>query len=111
MAAGSAAGTIGPPTCRAELVVLGSGQDGGAPQLGHDEDPAWEDSSLRRTATSLGLWDHHCGRRWLFEATPDLREQLQVAPCTPVVEHRFTFALTLENDGSSIPVCELKTRV
>src|SRR3569623_36050 len=34
--------------CPVELVVLGSGQDGGAPQLGHEEDPAWKDASLRR---------------------------------------------------------------
>ena len=70
--------------CPVELVVLGTGQDGGAPQLGHEEDRAWADPTLRRTATSLGLIDHASGRRWLIEATPDLREQLhrfnQVAP-------------------------------
>jgi len=62
--------------CPVELVVLGSGQDGGAPQLGHEEDPAWKDASLRRTATSIGLVDRVAGKRWLIEATPDLREQL-----------------------------------
>jgi len=63
-------------TCPVELVVLGTAQDGGAPQIGHDNDPAWKDASLRRTATSLGVVDRTSGRRWLFEATPDLREQL-----------------------------------
>src|SRR3569832_1063198 len=62
--------------CPVELVVLGAGQDGGAPQLGHEEDPAWKDPSLRRTATSIGLGDRAAGKRWLIEATPDLREQL-----------------------------------
>ncbi|HYE41876.1 MAG TPA: MBL fold metallo-hydrolase [Caulobacteraceae bacterium] len=71
-------------TCPVELVVLGTAQDGGAPQIGHDADPAWADPSLRRTATSLGVVDRASGKRWLFDATPDLREQLhrfdQVAP-------------------------------
>ena len=63
-------------TCPLELVVLGTAQDGGAPQIGHDSDPAWKEPSLRRTATSLGVVDRASGRRWLFEASPDLREQL-----------------------------------
>ncbi|MBX7249160.1 MAG: hypothetical protein K1X35_08990 [Caulobacteraceae bacterium] len=71
-------------TCPVELVVLGTAQDGGAPQIGHDEDPAWKDPALRRTATSLGLVDRTTNRRWLFEASPDVRDQLyrfdQVAP-------------------------------
>jgi pyrroloquinoline quinone biosynthesis protein B len=71
-------------TCPVELVVLGTAQDGGSPQLGHDDDPAWNDPSLRRTVTSLGLIDRRTNRRWLIDATPDLREQLyrldEVAP-------------------------------
>lgn len=63
-------------TCPVELVVLGTAQDGGAPQIGHDADPAWADPSLRRTATSVAVVDRASGRRWLFDATPDLREQL-----------------------------------
>jgi len=72
--------------CPVELVVLGTAQDGGAPQIGHDGDPAWTNPALRRTATSLGIVDRGSGRRWLFEASPDLREQLHrfdgVAPAT-----------------------------
>jgi len=71
-------------TCPVELVVLGTAQDGGAPQIGHDEDPAWKNSKLRRTATSLGIIDRTAGKRWLFEASPDMRDQLyrfdQAAP-------------------------------
>lgn len=70
--------------CPVELVILGTGQDGGSPQAGHDDDPAWTDPSLRRTATSLGIVDRKTNRRWLIDATPDLREQLhrfdEVAP-------------------------------
>ncbi len=79
-----------PKACRAEIVVLGTAQDGGAPQLGHDEDPAWKDPALRRTATSIALVERDeagtVTHRWLIEATPDLREQLyrldRVAPPT-----------------------------
>jgi pyrroloquinoline quinone biosynthesis protein B len=74
--AGTAAPMPEAKTCPVELHVLGTAQDGGAPQLGHEEDPAWADPSLRRTATSLGVFDRAAGKRWLIEATPDLREQM-----------------------------------
>ncbi len=71
-------------SCELELMVLGNAQDGGAPQLGNPGDPAWSDPSLARLATSLGLVDRRNQRRYLFEATPDLRLQLhrlnQLAP-------------------------------
>lgn len=63
--------------CQTELVVLGTSQDAGTPQIGHPEDPAWRDPVLRAWAASLALVDHASGRRYLFDATPDLREQLQ----------------------------------
>lgn len=63
--------------CQAELVVLGTSQDAGTPQIGHPEDPAWRDPSLRAWAASLALVDHASGARYLFDATPDLREQLE----------------------------------
>ncbi|MBO6798115.1 MBL fold metallo-hydrolase [Maricaulis sp.] len=63
-------------TCTTELVVLGVAQDGGAPQFGNSADPAWSNPELRRLATSLGVVNHDTGQRLLFEATPDLREQL-----------------------------------
>lgn len=63
--------------CQTELVVLGTSQDAGTPQIGHPEDPAWRDPALRAWAASLALVDHASGRRYLFDATPDLREQLQ----------------------------------
>lgn len=64
--------------CPVELVVLGVGQDAGAPQIGNPDDPAWADPSKRLYATSLGLLDHENGKRYLFEATPDIREQMQI---------------------------------
>ena len=64
-------------TCAVELIVLGVAQDAGAPQIGNPGDPAWKDLSLRRLATSLAILDHRAGTRFLFDATPDLREQTQ----------------------------------
>lgn len=63
-------------SCSAEFVILGAAQDAGAPQIGNNDDPAWRDISLKGHATSAALVDHKSGARYLFEATPDLREQL-----------------------------------
>lgn len=67
------------PSCPVALMVLGAGQDGGRPQLAHPEDPAWADPARRRSAASVAVVDRRgeAARRWLFEATPDLREELQ----------------------------------
>lgn len=69
---------------RTYLVVLGIAQDGGVPQAGTKEAPDWRPEGFRRLVTSLALVDEGSGSRYLFEATPDLREQLarldQVAP-------------------------------
>ncbi|MDJ0938347.1 MAG: MBL fold metallo-hydrolase [Woeseiaceae bacterium] len=83
IAAGSASGE---EACRIELVVLGTGQDAGAPQIGNREDPAWSDSSLGLTATSIALVDHVGGKRFLFEATPHITDQLQLLDSLAPVE-------------------------
>ncbi len=64
--------------CDVSLLVLGVAQDAGKPQIGNPNDPAWKDPSLRRLATSLALIDRRGDKpkRWLFEATPDIKEQL-----------------------------------
>ncbi len=62
--------------CEVEFVVLGIGQDGGAPQIDRHDDPAWKNPSQRLFAASGALIDHRNGDRYLFEATPDIREQL-----------------------------------
>lgn len=58
------------------LVVLGVGQDGGVPQAGDFDHPGWRDDRHRRLVASLGLVDPRTGDRWMFDATPDFREQL-----------------------------------
>jgi pyrroloquinoline quinone biosynthesis protein B len=65
--------------CEVLLIVLGIAQDAGKPQLGHPEDPAWQDPALMRLATSIALVDTRGDqpRRWIFDATPDVKVQLQ----------------------------------
>lgn len=65
------------PTDEPYLVVLGTGQDGGYPQAGTPPGPAWE-PDRRRLVTSLAVVDPVSSERWLFEATPDFREQLHM---------------------------------
>ncbi|MCB1672315.1 MAG: MBL fold metallo-hydrolase [Gammaproteobacteria bacterium] len=69
------------------LYILGVVQDAGYPQAGCYQPhclPGWEDANLRRGATSLAVVDPAGGRKYLFEATPQLPEQLyaleQIAP-------------------------------
>lgn len=64
--------------CDVSLLVLGVAQDAGKPQIGNPDDPAWDDPSLQRYATSLALIDFRGEnpKRWLFDATPDIKYQL-----------------------------------
>ena len=66
--------------CDVSLVVLGIAQDAGRPQLGHPEDPAWQDLSLARMAASIAVVDNRMQpiHRFLFEATPDIKKQVQL---------------------------------
>ncbi len=57
--------------CDYELVVLGAGQDAGAPQIGNAED-----DGPRLLPSSLALIDRVEGKRYLFDATPAITEQL-----------------------------------
>lgn len=69
-----------PPACAQDaapyLMVLGVAQDGGVPQAGTVAHPGWDDPARRRLVVCLALVDPATGQRWLFEATPDFREQL-----------------------------------
>jgi len=69
--------------------VLGIAQDAGYPQTNCYEPHcmrAWEDKSLRRLASSIAVVDTAAKTKYLFDATPDMREQLfalhQTAPDT-----------------------------
>lgn len=61
------------------IVVLGVAQDAGYPQTGCYQlhcMRAWQDKSLRRTASSIAVIDRGAKTSYLFDATPDMREQL-----------------------------------
>ena len=69
------------------IEVLGIAQDAGYPQANCYQPHclrAWENPGLRRKATSIAVIDRSSRHKYLFDATPDLREQLyalqQVAP-------------------------------
>lgn len=84
---GPAAGPPPVPPTGPYLVVLGTAQDGGYPQAGTPPGEAWA-PERRRWAASLAVVDPASGERWLFEATPDFRDQLhaldRLAPASSV---------------------------
>lgn len=67
---GSAAGAA-PAGCLREIVVLGAGQDAGAPQIGN-----LDDIGEALYPSSLGLIDREAGTRYLLDATPAITQQL-----------------------------------
>ncbi|MGB7202922.1 MAG: MBL fold metallo-hydrolase [Pyrinomonadaceae bacterium] len=63
------------------VVVLGTAQDAGIPQMGCASPfcrKAWKDAALRQTVSSIALSDPETGERWIFDATPDLPEQFEL---------------------------------
>jgi pyrroloquinoline quinone biosynthesis protein B len=64
------------------VLVLGTAQDGGIPHLGCNAEPcerARADPARRRLVTALLLCDPRDGRRWLFDCTPDVEEEVHRA--------------------------------
>ena len=63
------------------IVVLGVAQDAGYPQAGCNKDcckDAWEDPAKRKNVSCLALVDPINKEQWLFDATPDVKFQLQL---------------------------------
>lgn len=62
------------------IVVLGVAQDGGYPHMGCQKNcckMAWKTPDLRKNVVSLALVDPVNKKWWLFEASPDIKQQLQ----------------------------------
>lgn len=60
------------------IKILGIAQDAGYPQVGCQKaccQRVKDNPELRQKVIALGLIDPTSGERWLFEATPDFREQ------------------------------------
>ena len=61
------------------IMVLGTAQDGGYPHLGCEKEccaMAWNYPELKRFVVSLALVDPASGKWYLFEATPDMSDQV-----------------------------------
>jgi pyrroloquinoline quinone biosynthesis protein B len=82
----SSAESLGPEPSEPYVLVLGTAQDGGLPHVGCETGncaAARLDPTRRRLVTSLMLCDPRSGRRWLFDCTPDLCDQLDRAKGRP----------------------------
>ncbi len=63
------------------VVVLGIAQDAGYPQAGCNKaccEPVWNGKVRKEKVVSLGVVDLPNNKVWLFDATPDFKEQLQM---------------------------------
>jgi pyrroloquinoline quinone biosynthesis protein B len=61
------------------LLILGVAQDAGYPQIGCTKECCaayWQGKEEKKYITSLALVDRKANQYWLFEATPDITEQL-----------------------------------
>jgi pyrroloquinoline quinone biosynthesis protein B len=64
------------------IVVLGIAQDAGYPQIGCDKECCkkyWDKKITRQKVSCLALFDPATNQKWIFDATPDLTEQLHEA--------------------------------
>ncbi len=71
-----------PPVSGPYALVLGTAQDAGLPQIGCTRaccEDARSQPELRRLGSSLLIVDPASGGRWLLDASPDLREQVELA--------------------------------
>ncbi len=63
------------------LVVLGNVQDAGFPQIGCMKACCrahWYDQEIKKRVTCLGIIEQQTGKTWMFEATPDIKEQTKM---------------------------------
>ena len=61
------------------IVVLGTAQDAGYPQIGCTKECCtayWDGKEAKKHITNLALVDRKTNQYWLFEATPDITSQL-----------------------------------
>lgn len=67
-------------TAQPYVIILGTAQDGGYPHIGCKKDcctKVWNGTTEKRFVVSLAVVDPETKQWWLFEATPDIKEQLQ----------------------------------
>lgn len=74
------------------IQILGVAQDGGYPHIGCEKSccaAAWQKSELLQWVVSFALVDPVSLKWWLFEATPDIKEQLHYF--NSITENRYNF--------------------
>ena len=63
------------------VMVLGVSQDAGYPQMNCKKEccaAAWENPELQRTTACLAIVDPTTNEQWIIDATPNIKEQLQL---------------------------------
>ena len=63
------------------VMVLGIAQDAGYPQMNCKKDccaTAWDNIELQRTTSCLAIVDPTTNEQWIIDATPNIKEQLQL---------------------------------
>lgn len=61
------------------IVILGAAQDAGYPQIGCNKECCkkyWDKKIGKQKVSCLALFDPETNQKWLFDATPDLTEQM-----------------------------------
>jgi pyrroloquinoline quinone biosynthesis protein B len=61
------------------LIILGIAQDAGYPQIGCDKECCkkyWDKKIAKQKVSCLALFDPSTNQKWIFDATPDLTEQI-----------------------------------
>ncbi len=74
------------------IITLGIAQDGGYPHMGCIKqccNQAWVHDTMKRWVVSLALVDPATKKWWLFEATPDIKEQLHYFQSLTQGQYRF----------------------
>lgn len=73
--------SISNPTSSTYIKILGVAQDAGFPQINCYKDCCknlWNDKSLRKMVSCIGVADEKNKTCYLFDATPDIRDQLSI---------------------------------
>ncbi len=63
------------------IMVLGVAQDAGYPQMNCKKDcckTAWKNTELQRNTTCLAIVDPTTNQQWIIDATPNIKQQLQL---------------------------------
>ena len=84
------------------ITVLGIAQDAGFPQADCDKEHCrqyWNGTVDKRLVVSLGLTDAATGQNWIFEATPDLPEQLDTLKTESGIDNLSGIFLTHAHIG------------